>query len=106
MTRFPKFYDKLYDEKVLGILLGDMVTQNVTWFPENMTWFPENVTQFPENVTQFSENVTQFPEKETWIHENVTWFPENVTLFSEKCFLVFWESRLLVKKSHDYCSKW
>ena len=37
VTRFPKIYDKLNDKKVLGILINDPVSQNVTRLPENVT---------------------------------------------------------------------
>ena len=32
VTHFPKIYDKLYDKKVLGILIGDPVSQKCDLF--------------------------------------------------------------------------
>ena len=32
--------------KLLGILLGGLVSGKITWFPENVAQFPENITWF------------------------------------------------------------
>ena len=54
------WFPKINYEKVLGILIGDLIFQYVTWFPENVTWFFENVIWFPANVNGFPEKRSSY----------------------------------------------
>ena len=42
------WFSKIYDKKVLRILIITSFSKNVTWLPEYMTQFSKNVTLFPE----------------------------------------------------------